>query len=244
MKKVFNIIAILLLSLILATPVNALNSAIYFEGGAENFVYYPGSDWSETDMFDGLKNAMPGDTATEEIKVRNTAPEYDYVKIYLRAEPHDPIANPLLDETAATETVSTMRDFLAQLSIKVYNGTELINDSSADQLSGLADNILLGQFANGEGTTLKIELAIPVTLGNGYTHRAGEIDWIFTAEGYVDDEIVEPPVNPDGPKPLPDDVPRTLDMIMMYVAEFLACMILLILSIATIRSAFKKESEK
>ena len=86
MKQGIKIATILLLSLVLATPVSALRSAVYFEGGADNFVFYPGSEWSDSDIFGSLKDAMPGDTLTEEFKVRNTAPEYDYVKLYIRAD--------------------------------------------------------------------------------------------------------------------------------------------------------------
>ena len=132
---------------------------------------------------------MPGDKLTETIKVRNTAPEYDYVKIYLRAEVHDESSNPLSDEVSDKETVATMSDFLAQLSMRVYNGGNLIYNASPDQLDGLKNNVLLGEFVNGASTSLKVELAVPKTLGNEYMHRAGEVDWIFTAEGYNAGEV-------------------------------------------------------
>ncbi len=76
------------------------NSAVYFEGGADNFVFYPGSEWNETDLFDGFKSAMPGDKLTE--------------------------------------TVATMSDFLAQLTMRVYNGGELVYNATPDQTDGLS----------------------------------------------------------------------------------------------------------
>ena len=81
---------------------------------------------------------MPGDKLTETVKVRNTAPEYDYVKIYLRAEAHDESANPLSVPVAETETVATMSDFLAQLTMRVYNGGELVYNATPDQTDGLS----------------------------------------------------------------------------------------------------------
>ena len=188
MKKFSIIVLLFSLIFIFAPNASALNSAVYFEGRADNFVFYPGSEWNETDLFDGFKSAMPGDKLTETVKVRNTAPEYDYVKIYLRAEAHDESANPLSNPVAETETVATMSDFLAQLTMRIYNGGELVYNATPDQTDGLSSNVLLGEFVEGAGATLTIELEVPKTLGNEYMHRSGEVDWIFTAEGYVDDK--------------------------------------------------------
>ena len=77
MKKFATISTILLLSLILVAPASALRSSVYFLGQAEKFVFHPGSDWSDTDLFDGFKNAMPGDKLTESISVRNAAGDCD-----------------------------------------------------------------------------------------------------------------------------------------------------------------------
>ena len=209
MKKISTFIFALLLSSVFAfadfTAVSAYNSAVYFEGGAEDFLVYP-----DHDLFDGFKNVYPGDTLTEEIRVRNSAPEYDYVKIYLRAEPHDDVNNRPL---TGVDTVA-MQDFLAQLSMKVYNGDKLIYDAYPDQLAGLAKNQLLGKFANGEKTNLTVKLEVPAMLDNKYMHRVGEVDWIFTAEGYKEDK----PVCPDYPTcsecpecpSCPDDKPQEL----------------------------------
>ena len=141
MKKFFATILLFSSVFMFAPNVSALNSAVYFEGGADNFVFYPGTSWSEVDLFDGFKNVMPGDKLTETIKVRNTAPEYDYVKIYLRADPHDESANPLSDSVADKETVATMSDFLSQLSMRVYNGGQLIYNATPDKLDGLKEKV-------------------------------------------------------------------------------------------------------
>ena len=111
-KKITSVIILLLSSVFVlsnSVSASALNSAVYFEGGADNFVIYPNHD-----LFDNFKNVYPGDKLTEEIKVRNTAPEYDYVKIYLRAETHDDITNPPI---STDDDTATMHDFLRQLSL-------------------------------------------------------------------------------------------------------------------------------
>ena len=126
-KKITSVIILLLSSVFVlsnSVSVSALNSAVYFEGGADNFVVYPNRD-----LFDNFKNVYPGDKITEEIKVRNTAPEYDYVKIYLRAETHDDITNPPI---STDDDTATMHDFLRQLSLKVYNGGNLIYSATPD----------------------------------------------------------------------------------------------------------------
>ena len=239
MKQGIKIATFLLLSLVLASPVSALRSAVYFEGGADNFVFYPGSEWSDSDIFGSLKDAMPGDTLTEELKVRNTAPEYDYVKLYIRADAHGE-SNPLSEEVAETETIASMQDFLSQLSMKVWNRNELIFDASPDQLDGLSENVFLGTFLDGASTTIKIELTIPLSLGSEYMHRTGEIDWVFTAEAYKDGEIVEPDT-PDNPTPTPNNS-RTLDDIMQNAWIFALSLIGLIIAIIIIRRNLKKSA--
>ena len=225
-----------------SVSVLALNSAVYFEGGADNFVIYPNRD-----LFDNFKNVYPGDKLTEEIKIRNTAPEYDYVKIYLRAETHDDITNPPIN---TDDDTATMHDFLRQLSLKVYNGGNLIYSAAPNQLDGLSQNQLLGEFVNGASTKLTVQLDVPVTLGNKYMHRVGEVDWIFTAEGYIDDKPVCPdcPCCPncpscpdhgsnDKPQELPNG-PKTGDNLILNLYVLFAS----ILGLATSMTIIKKQT--
>ena len=256
MKKYFATILLFSLALIFAPDVSALNSAVYFEGGADNFVFYPGTAWNEADLFDGFKNVMPGDTLTETVKVRNTATEYDYVKIYLRANPHNN-TNPMSEKVSEKETVASMEDFLAQLSMRVQNDNDVIFNASSDKLDGLKNNVLLGEFANGDKTTLTIELNVPKTLENKYMHRSGEVDWIFTAEGYKDGEIVPADDTPNNnnsgsntntngaagkPKPLPNSV-YTLDNIINFVVLLAVSMIGLLIAGRQIYRYFRKEEK-
>ena len=235
MKKIAKITAILLLSLILVAPVSALRSTVYFLGQADSFVFHPGSDWSDTDLFDGFKNVMPGDKVTELLEVRNVASDCDTVKIFLKAE---------TPEAVDGETASSMADFLAQLSMKVEQDGTVIYEASPDQLAGLADYVQLGAFAAGESTNLNITLVVPTTLGSEYMHRSGAVDWTFMAECYVDGEIVEPD-EPDGPLPPPNpnpNGPQTFDYIVQYFGLFLASVLGLIIAIALIRK-YQKEDE-
>lgn len=188
MKKIRLFISVigLLLSLGLSVSASALESQVKFVGGAEKFVFLPGTDWSETDLFDGFKNAMPGDNLTEEIIVKNETNEYDYVKIYMRFLEHDESSNPLSTDVAESETIASMSEFLEQLTMQIYKGDELIYQSSPDKPDGLSEYVPLGQFAQGDNVKLRIELGVPIELDNRFSHRSGEVDLVFMAEGYGD----------------------------------------------------------
>ena len=154
--------SLLALSLLLSGSAHA-TSTVTFEGGAENFVFSPSND-----RFGGLKDLMPGDTRTETITVKNLATDYDFVKLYLRAE-----------SDTATDGL------LSQLTFNLSHGEELISsDASA--------NLALGTFYPGDETTLTLEVSAPLTLGHAYQHTKNEIKWIFTAEAYKDGQIAPP----------------------------------------------------
>lgn len=209
MKKFTKKLSSLLLGAALAlttivTPALAADSSITYEGRANKFVYVPGSEYSETDLFDNFKNVMPGDTLEQTIYVANNYKGSDYVKIYLRAEAHDEVENPLIDAVAKEEDVASMTDFLSQLSMKVTLGDKVIYEASPDELDGLAENVLIGALKYGAGAELKVTLDVPIDLDNKYANRIGEIDWIFTVEerNYPRDD------DDGGSKPKPDKEPE------------------------------------
>ena len=196
-KTIFSLVLTLLLTVSLATSAFA-SSSITFKGFSAGFDFQPGSEYTETDLFDGFKNVMPGDTVTDTITFTNEATNCDYVNLYMRAEAHDEAGNPLSEKVAEKETVATMTEFLSKLSMKVWNGTELIYDASPDQLDGLKDNTLLGTFRTGDTTTLKVELTVPIELDNRFANRVGEVDWIFHVEAYNESQLSVRKVWSDG----------------------------------------------
>ena len=196
-KTIFSLVLTLLLTVSLATSAFA-SSSITFKGFSAGFDFQPGSEYTETDLFDGFKNVMPGDTVTDTITFTNEATDCDYVNLYMRAKAHDEAGNPLSEKVAEKETVATMTEFLSKLSMKVWNGTELIYDASPDQLDGLKDNTLLGTFRTGDTTTLKVELTVPIELDNRFANRVGEVDWIFHVEAYNESQLSVRKVWSDG----------------------------------------------
>lgn len=188
----------LLMVMSLASTAFAVSPAITFHGFSRGFDFQPGSEYTETDLFGNFKNVMPGDTVTETITFTNSAADCDFVNLYMRAEAHDETANPLSPKVAEKETVATMTEFLSKLSMKVWNGTELIYDASPDQLDGLKTNKFLGTFRTGETATLNVELTVPIGLDNKFANRVGEVDWIFHVEAYNESQLSVRKVWSDG----------------------------------------------
>ena len=186
MKKTCKTIASLAMMLVLLLGIGApayADGTVSYKGGAEKFVFLPGSSYTDTDLFDGFKNVMPGDTLTQTVEVRNRFLGTGSVRIYLRAVAHDEQENPLSSAVAASgETVATMSDFLSQLYMEAWQGDQCIYTGSPDELDGLKNNVLLGTIPRFKSTTLTVKLQVPAELGNEYANRVGEVDWVFTAE--------------------------------------------------------------
>ena len=185
MKKTLKTISALALVLVLLLGMSATafaESKVTYEGGAEKFVYLPGSEYTETDLFENFKGVMPGDVITQEITVQNNYTKAEKVNIYLRAVVHDEQGNPLSEEVARTEDLVSMQDFLSQLTMTVKQGDKVLFSASPDELDGLKENVLLGTFPGRSKTILTVELSVPFELGNEYANRVGEVDWVFTAE--------------------------------------------------------------
>lgn len=185
MKKTLKTISALALALLLLLGMGATafaESKVTYEGGAEKFVFLPGSEYTETDLFENFKGVMPGDVITQEITVQNNYTKAEKVKIYLRAVVHDEQGNPLSEEVARTEDLVSMQDFLSQLTMTVKQGDKVLFSASPDELDGLKENVLLGAFPGKSYTKLVVELSVPIELGNEYANRVGEVDWVFTAE--------------------------------------------------------------
>ena len=57
---------------------------------------------------------------------------------------------------------------------------------------------LLGTFRTGETAELKVELTVPIELGNEYANRVGEVDWVFHVEAYNESQLSVRKVWSDG----------------------------------------------
>ncbi len=178
MKKVFRFTVIVLVMASLfcgfALSAFAASPSVTYTGDSKFVV----SD--DIDLFDGFKNIMPGDVRTETITVSNQFNKSRYVQIYVQAVPHNPEEGPHLSD----EDYAKMMDFLHQLTLTVTKNGNPLSEARADDPAELSTRKLLGTF-HGRGTiTIEATLSVPITLGNEYADRFGEIDWVFSAEEY------------------------------------------------------------
>jgi len=197
-KAVFSLVLMILIVISLSSTAFAAAPSITFKGFTSGFDFQPGSEYTETDLFNSFKNVMPGDTVTETITFTNSASDCDFVNLYMRAEAHDETANPLSPKVADKETIAAMTEFLSKLSMKVWNGTEIIYDAAPNELGGLGSNKFLGTLRSGETASLKVELSVPIDLDNKFADRIGEVDWIFHVEAYNESQLSVRKVWSDG----------------------------------------------
>ena len=160
MKKIISILLTVVLMLAVsvsafADDTSVVDGSVVYKGGAEKYVYPPAStDYTATDMFnDGFKNVMPGDVIYGKIGIGNLKSGKYNVRIYMKAVTGN--------ETEAGQT------------------GEIV---PADESGQLSDWVLLGTFAKGKGTTLDVELQVPIELDNEYANAIGEVRWVFMAE--------------------------------------------------------------
>lgn len=195
MKRFVNGLLRLLLAaavvLNLALPAFAAESVITYKGKKDGFGFQPGSEYTDSDLFDNFKDVLPGDTREETITFQNKAKDCDYVKLYLRAEAHDK-ANPLSDGVEeAGETLDSMKEFLSQLTMRVYHGKKMIYEASPDELDGLEEDVYLGTIARGKTAKLRVELDVPVEMTSTFAGREGEVDWVFKVEAYNNNKLIQ-----------------------------------------------------
>lgn len=239
-KRLFQSILTLALAvgmvLAMSVAASAEDSSVTFNGN-KLFVFRPGSAYTETDLFDNFKGVMPGDKRTQEVTVENQCGDFDYVKIYMRAESPS-VANIKSVKNPTDETVRKMNKFLAQMYMKVYQGGKVIYEASPDKTDGLTSNVKLGEFKKGESTKLRVELTVPKTLSNEFAYNIGEVDWVFTVEG-----VEKPTPNPNpNPNPTPNPTPKPTPIIktgdnsnLLAVAGVMGVALLLLVAVLVLR---------
>lgn len=171
MKKALSILlALLMLSAMLPAQAQMARSLVRYEGGAEAFVFLPGSEFDASDLFSGFKGVMPGDVCIQHIEIRNTTSQQ--VRIYLRAEP-------VAEKDA---------EFLSRLNLQVSARDGQIFDAAASETGQLTENTLLGTFKRAGSTTLTLTLTVPYDLGNEYMLSQGVVPWTFLVEEVIEED--------------------------------------------------------
>lgn len=166
MKKLLT----LLVALILLSSTALAASSVTYEGGAEKFVFLPGSKYSDSDLFENFKGVMPGDVLTQRITVKNAA--NSQIRLYMRADPVEELH----------------REFLSRLNLQVTCKDTEIFDAAASETAQLTENTLLGTFKRAGSTELVVTLTVPIDLGNEFMNTLGIVPWTFLVEEIPDDD--------------------------------------------------------
>lgn len=192
-RGMLSILLVLFMVAGMAPAAMAADGSVEFKGQADKFVFFPG-DPTGSNLFDNFSGVMPGDSISQPVKITNKSNAT--VKIYIKAVAHND--DNKLSEYVANhpEDVVSMEKFLSKLSMTVKQGDKTLFEAAPNKLGGLQENVLLGTFAPGSGTTLDVTLNVPITLGNKYANRAGEVDWVFTAEEVEQGGGGDGPFNP------------------------------------------------
>ena len=231
MKKVFSLLLALMLVMSLAVPAAAAETGgiltFFREGKNNTFSCTPGVQ-TATDLFDdGFKNVMPGDKITGYVYIKGNFKSFseDSLKVWMRAMTHSATDNK--PEHTGITNVNHMNDFLSLLTLRVYNESKdgvKIFEGKANELDGLKENVYLGSFRKNGAILLRVELDVPITMGNEFKNDIGEVDWVFTVEAYDDPSY---------------DNPKTGDYIMMAVAVMAVSAAALIVILAVKRKKKK-----
>lgn len=208
MKKILALILAVILVGSAAITGSAADANVTYSGDAGSFVFQPGSEYSLTDLFPNFKDAMPGDTLTQRIELRNNASNKVKVKVYMRSLGGHEIS----------------QEFLSQLNLRVEKvGDTVMFDATAEQTAQLTDWVCLGTLYSGGSVQLDVQLDVPTTLDNRFQNQVGYLDWEFMIEEY--------PIEPEDPKPpqTGDETPVTLYMgLLAGSAMILAVLIVLL----------------
>lgn len=214
MKRFITFLCVLGILLSMAVTVSAAGSVAYV-GGAEKFIFAPGSEHSPTDLFEELKNVMPGDSITQQVQINNKVSNGVKIKLYMRS-------------LGAQESTD---EFLSQLKLTVKQaGDSIMFAAPANETAQLTDWVYLGTIYSGGEITLDVTLDVPITMGNEFQNQIGYIDWEF--------KIEELPIEPDDPRP-----PQTGDTSHIYVYAGMMLLSLLAMIILLLAGKEKKQRQ-
>ena len=214
MKRFITFLCVLGILLSMAVTVAAAGNVTYV-GGAEKFIFAPGSDHSPTDLFSDLKNIMPGDSITQQVQINNKVSNGVKIKLYMRS----------LGVQEGTD------EFLSQMKLTVkQDGDSIMFAAPANETAQLTDWVYLGTIYSGGEITLDVTLDVPITMGNEFQNQIGYIDWEF--------KIEELPVEPSDPEP-----PKTGDTSNIHVYAGMMLFSLLAMVILLFAGKEKKQGQ-
>lgn len=159
-------ILIFMFSLSVSAMATTATPAVNYDAVSEGFIFDTKGD-TPTDLFVNFKDAMPGDTLTQEIVLTNNKSNEMGVKFFLKS---------LGADEASKELLSKMK-----LTVTTDSGSKLF-DAPVDQTATLTDWNELGLVYPGGNIKLNLTLSIPATLGNEFQNAKGNVKWAFKSE--------------------------------------------------------------
>lgn len=182
-KNICSLALTLLMLLSCLCAAYADTGSVTYDGGAQRFVFLPGSDYSPSDLFPDFKGVMPGDRLTQALRLRNDSDHR--VRLYLRS---------LGSESGSEE-------FLSQMTLTVQAPASTLFDAPAHETAQLTDWTELGTIAPGGDLELTVTLNVPLTMGNDFQSAIGYLDWQFKAQELEDPtpptgDVCAPPLWP------------------------------------------------
>ena len=157
------------------------------------------------DLFPTIKNAMPGDSFDQTIRVKVINAGRDVVKMYLRSEnpndDYDKLINDSGDEvklTARFGEVGGAKRNILDLAKDFIRGRKDTAITSTD-----TNMVYLGAYTgSSREREIDVTFALELTAGNEYAGKTATVDWVFIAE------IIPYTPDPVGPTPGGDDDDR------------------------------------
>ena len=182
-KKIPALLLALLLTLSMVPAVRAAYSNVIYMENADEFIFLPGSDYSDSDLFLNFKDVMPGDTISQQIVLINDASARMKIMVYMRSR------------GAHEDSV----DVLSQMKLRVENETDtVLFEAGAHETAQLTEWTYLGTLYSGGEVVLDATLEVPVTMDNQFQEQVGYLDWEFRVEQMlVAGEVPEPPETGD-----------------------------------------------
>ena len=190
-RRISAVLSAVAVTLALAVP--AFAATVTFSG-KDDIDFGPGSGYHATDLFTDFKDVMPGDTIRDTLTIKNSVSKSSYITVYLQAVPHNE-KNPLqysepFENTDGKdqqnipgqrdETIATMEEFLSQLTLTIKKGDTVLYEGVPHDPTGKTIN--LGKINKGRKLELELTLSVPISMGNEFALRVGEVDWVFYAD--------------------------------------------------------------
>ena len=194
---------------------------VSYDGGAQEFIFRPGTKESPTNLFANFQSVMPGDSLTEQIVIKNVSSNHMDVEVYLRSK----------GVQEGTEAfLSRMK-----LTVKQVDGG-LLFEAPANESAQLSDWVHLGTVHAGGEITLDVTLEVPMTMGNEFQKSSAYMDWEFRV-----DEVVEEETEEDGGKDDNSNMPPVSSGDSSHILQYTGCTGVSLLTLLILIYAAKKQ---